>query len=446
MTDSALRALVVDDEPIARRTIMWALSNENFECMPATDGIDALQKLNGVEYDLIVTDLCMPNKHGYAFITEVLGEQRATLPVVVAHSSVDEPRLTKDLMLRGVDDVVYKPTNYAAFAAKMRGLVLNRRSKVQDQPLVASDSGLELANSEQVHEGAADSGTSAITMKEFDTRLADVTHILPVSNTFAHVLELLGTSDFDVRSLASVVGTDAVLSIELLRAANSGQYTRTGRKITDLNDAITKLGAKRIAEVSIAVGTLDGFAKLVLPWFDRDIARRRSLAGGATAERLLKLHNSGASENGVVFSAMIYPLTRSVVGTVYPRIYETLIDEAKSREVSLQILEREMFPRTPAEATLQLLQNWRLPIEVCRPLSHADSAFESLAILNEPTRTWVKLLKTAIILGEHAVGEWADWEKQPELPPHSVLTALKIGNVPELIEEIRNEVKRSPNW
>ena len=63
----------------------------------------------------------MPNRNGHSLAVDLLaGKSR---PVVIVHTSVNEPRLTKDLLLRGVDEVVYKPTNYKALASRAVALV-----------------------------------------------------------------------------------------------------------------------------------------------------------------------------------------------------------------------------------------------------------------------------------------------------------------------------------
>ncbi|MDA1053373.1 MAG: response regulator [Planctomycetota bacterium] len=70
-----LRALVVDDDPIASKTVMFALEQEGFRCDLAVDGEDALRQLDDDTYDLVVTDLRMPNKHGHALSLELLEKQ-----------------------------------------------------------------------------------------------------------------------------------------------------------------------------------------------------------------------------------------------------------------------------------------------------------------------------------------------------------------------------------
>ncbi len=443
MSDSLYRALVVDDEPIARRTVMWALSNEGFNCTPATDGDDALEKAKHTQYDLVVTDLRMPNKHGHQLVTELLAGATDYIPVMVVHSSVDEPRLIKDLMLRGIDDVVLKPTNYAAFAAKFKGLVIRRRSIRQESLTIGNEVQSDLIKMpEENLESKVSKLMAPISIKDFEARLRDVAHILPVSNKSMEVLKLLNTSDFDARSLANVVGSDAVLTVELLRNANCGQYTRTGSRITDLNEVIVRLGAKRLGEIALAIGALDSLTKLVLPWFDKKLASRRSLAGCVATKRILELQGAQVNNSGVCFSALVFPLTRLVVGSAYANVYEVLLTESVRKKTSLRSLEREVFPRTPAEATAEILLHWGLSRELCLPLRQADVGPESLLALNEPTRTSVTLLKSAILLGEHAVGNWQPWEEKPALPSDSFFRSLKIDNVLGFIDEVRSDLER----
>ena len=121
MADSKRRALVVDDDAIARKMLVFCLQKKDFACDTAIDGVQATDLLKNQDYDLVVTDLKMPNKHGHSLAIDLLA--REPRPVIVIHTSVDDPRLTKDLMTRGVDDIVYKPTNYEQFAVKAKVLV-----------------------------------------------------------------------------------------------------------------------------------------------------------------------------------------------------------------------------------------------------------------------------------------------------------------------------------
>lgn len=129
-TGPPLTALVVEDDPVARHMIVHALRREGIHCQWATNGEKAWSMLNSQSYDLAVIDILIPVKNGHTLAVDLL--TRPQRPVIVIHTSVDEARLTRDLMARGVDDIIYKPTNYAAFAAKVRILCQRRRLACQE--------------------------------------------------------------------------------------------------------------------------------------------------------------------------------------------------------------------------------------------------------------------------------------------------------------------------
>ena len=181
--------------------------------------------------------------------------------------------------------------------------------------------------------------------------------------------------------------------------------------------------------------------KLVLPWIDTELIRLRSMAGSKVAQRILQLDlSANAFDNGVVFSAIMYPYCRVVVGSAYNSIYEKLLLECSRDAIPLRDFELEVFPRTPAASTVQVLNRWGLPAEVGRILSYADNSFESLGELPEKLRTSVKLLKLAIILAEHAVGRWMPWESASPIPADSFVRALNIGDTAKIIKEVRLEL------
>lgn len=65
------RIMTVDDSVSVRQMVSFTLKNAGYETIEATDGKDALSKLNGSGANMIVTDLNMPNLDGIGLIKEV---------------------------------------------------------------------------------------------------------------------------------------------------------------------------------------------------------------------------------------------------------------------------------------------------------------------------------------------------------------------------------------
>lgn len=64
----AKKILIVDDSSSLRSVVNTALSSAGYDVVEACDGKDALSKLNGDKYNLIISDVNMPNMDGISFV------------------------------------------------------------------------------------------------------------------------------------------------------------------------------------------------------------------------------------------------------------------------------------------------------------------------------------------------------------------------------------------
>jgi len=85
--DRPLHVLFVDDSVSVRKVAERALKQLGVQVTLATDGVDALDRLRGGQFDMVFTDLEMPRMHGYELIRELrfLPAYHA-LPIVVVTS------------------------------------------------------------------------------------------------------------------------------------------------------------------------------------------------------------------------------------------------------------------------------------------------------------------------------------------------------------------------
>ena len=80
----ALRVLVVDDDPAARRWIGGLLTGEGVHVAEAANGRDALEALRSSPPDLVVLDLLMPEMDGFALVEAIRNEPAWDgLPIIV---------------------------------------------------------------------------------------------------------------------------------------------------------------------------------------------------------------------------------------------------------------------------------------------------------------------------------------------------------------------------
>ena len=78
------RILVVDDEELARFTIREMLAKAGHEIVEATNGNEAIELQKAEPFDLVVTDIIMPDKDGVETIAEL--KQNHPSPSILAIS------------------------------------------------------------------------------------------------------------------------------------------------------------------------------------------------------------------------------------------------------------------------------------------------------------------------------------------------------------------------
>ena len=117
------RILVADDSETVLLMLQRRLEMEGYDVVTATDGIEALERINeqGPEkLDVILLDAMMPNKSGI----EVLEELRDTgskIPVLMisAHLDAQEPERMRKL---GATDCIPKPFEWEDLIARIEEL------------------------------------------------------------------------------------------------------------------------------------------------------------------------------------------------------------------------------------------------------------------------------------------------------------------------------------
>jgi two-component system chemotaxis response regulator CheY len=82
--------LTVDDSASVRMTTKIALTNAGYQVTEAVDGLDGLTKAKAASYDLIVTDLNMPNMNGLEMIEALRQSPDHTgLPIIFLTTESD---------------------------------------------------------------------------------------------------------------------------------------------------------------------------------------------------------------------------------------------------------------------------------------------------------------------------------------------------------------------
>lgn len=130
MEDEHLRSvkkkiLIAEDNEVLRMLMAESLSDQ-FEVMQATDGVEALKQMEDTDFDLIVSDIMMPNKDGISLCNEIKRNMNTShIPVILLTA-----KTSLESKIEGVDsgaDLYFeKPVDLTYLKLSIQNLFRNR--------------------------------------------------------------------------------------------------------------------------------------------------------------------------------------------------------------------------------------------------------------------------------------------------------------------------------
>ena len=84
------KILIVDDDPHIRELSSLFLRNDGFEVYEASDGADALLRLNTIKVDLFIIDIMMPNMDGWELCRELRAAYDLPILMLTARAETNQ--------------------------------------------------------------------------------------------------------------------------------------------------------------------------------------------------------------------------------------------------------------------------------------------------------------------------------------------------------------------
>lgn len=132
--------LVAEDNADMCELFCTVLTNNGYNCIPAADGLEALEIMDTEYIDLVVADVMMPNVDGYSLI-ESIRETDSELPILIVTARDQFDDMKKGFRC-GADDYMVKPINVNELVLRVEALL--RRAKIQsEKKIVVGDTILD---------------------------------------------------------------------------------------------------------------------------------------------------------------------------------------------------------------------------------------------------------------------------------------------------------------
>ena len=115
------KILVADDRPDNVTLLTRYLEYEGYEHIAASDGLDTLDKVRAELPDLVLLDVNMPHKDGFAVLEEIRSDPSVQhIPVIILTAARLDPSDVQSGLNLGADDYVTKPFDRHELMARIR--------------------------------------------------------------------------------------------------------------------------------------------------------------------------------------------------------------------------------------------------------------------------------------------------------------------------------------
>jgi two-component system cell cycle response regulator len=142
--------LSVDDDGEVRELLHELICQMGYASVTAADGVDALEKMEENQFDIVITDINMPRLNGVGLIKRIASDF-TDIDVIAITGFQTEYNYT-DIIALGASDFISKPINIDEFEAKIKRVVRERNMRFELRRLSTCDALTGLYNRRHLDE------------------------------------------------------------------------------------------------------------------------------------------------------------------------------------------------------------------------------------------------------------------------------------------------------
>ena len=331
------RILFVDDEPNVLdglRRMLFSMRNE-WAVEFANSGAQALDRLSGNHFDVVVTDMRMPGMDGATLLARVRERAPDTLRFVLTGQSDSET------VYRSVGDAhqfLTKPC----------------------KPEVLKDSIERVLNLKEL-----------LTSAKLRAMVAQIGALPPRPQVYSELCEELQSSDGAISNVGSIIERDVALTAKILQLANSA-FFGLRQHVSTATQAASFLGFDTIKALVLATGLFDHLEKQALPeGFPLEWLWRHCMTVGAAARAIAQSEGLPVAAQCDAYTAgLLHDAGMLVLAMSRKKEYLSVSEHAQKKRILLTEAESQLLDCTHAEIGAYLLGIWGLPTPIVEAVAY----------------------------------------------------------------------------
>jgi putative nucleotidyltransferase with HDIG domain len=204
-------------------------------------------------------------------------------------------------------------------------------------------------------------------------------------------------NDEDQRALIASIGKDPAVLTGILNLCNS-HLAGSGRKIQNIEDAVTLLGRKQILMLALALAIISTLPRKPPGLLNAQSLWKHSLAVAMTMDTLSHYMPEGLrpSQDEICLAGLLHDYGFLVLDYFTPELSDKLHARlAAEPKLPMEKVEEEMLGTSHSELGAILARHWNLPEHVITSMSHHHAPDENP---DEVDRTLVAMVNLAELL------------------------------------------------
>lgn len=337
MPESA--ALFVDDDPEMRELYrgFGRLLEKHYEVTIAGSGQEGLRLLGGRKYDVIVTDLTMPEMDGLTFLGHAAAAQPDCARIIIS-GHADRMKIGRCLFIghRYFD----KPCDLTGLAELLIRLTSFR--KMICDPKIR--------------------------------RIIGGVGALPgPPETYLKVERILEGGNASVQDIAAEIEQDVAVSAKLIQIVNSAQFG-VSQKVVSLAEAIQFVGLESVRSVMLGIQAFAGYKDMSGKRGPSGAVWEHSVRTALLARRIARTQKLPQQTiNRAFLAGLMHDVGRVIINANAPEELADVETFAKRFGLSAAEGERRYFGATQSHIGAYLLTLWGIDEETVRAVQHHET-------------------------------------------------------------------------
>lgn len=318
------RILFVDDEPNILEGLRNLLRRQRhkWDMTFAPGGRVALELLKTQNFDVIVSDMRMPEVDGAALLTRVQNQYPRTVRIVLSGHMELEAALQA---IPVAHQFVSKPCD----AMELEN-VIERACTIQ----------------------------SLVEDPKIRQVVGGIQQLPALPRVYHRLMQALAEDRTQARDVAVLLQQDMAICAKLLQVVNSA-FFRAARRITSIEEAVRYLGFSMVRNLAL---TIEVFQTSKQPAdFSFDALQRHSLQVASLARQLVA--NPRYADDAFM-AGMLHDIGKLVLALRLPEKFRPIREQAHRRQLPLWRVEQESLGVSHAEVGAYLLGLWGLPYPI----------------------------------------------------------------------------------